>query len=118
MAQNGNGVINAYDRVVMTVLPQFIREVPSIFPGEIFDLNAFFPGFGRLKAAVSRIILGLVPYVSGSPVSLGFFIVIKFCGLVQGSPNSHSRSHVYSRLCSCDSSTRNSYWLLDASYLG
>ncbi|MCC5937915.1 MAG: TonB-dependent receptor [Lunatimonas sp.] len=111
--QNGDGVINAADRVVMPgAYPDFIYGSTINLSWRNFDLNAFFQGVEGVAQSTQGLSWGLVPYIQGSPPPVDF---INNMWTGEGSTNSHPAMYIsgYGPV----TGTRNSYWLLDASYL-
>lgn len=111
--QNGDGVINAADRIVMDgAYPDFIYGSTINLAWRNFDINAFFQGVEGVKQSTQGLSWGLVPYIQGSPPPVDF---INNMWTGEGSTNSHPAMYIsgYGPV----TGLRNSYWLLDASYL-
>ncbi|WP_339925700.1 TonB-dependent receptor [uncultured Cyclobacterium sp.] len=111
--QNNDGVINAEDRVVMDgAYPKFYYGSTINLSWRNFDLNAFFQGVEGYKQSTQGLTWGLVPYIQGSPPPIDF---INNMWTGEGSTNAHPAMYIsgYAPV----TGTRNSYWLLDASYL-
>ncbi|MEX2592953.1 MAG: TonB-dependent receptor [Anditalea sp.] len=111
--QNGDGVINADDRIVMDgAYPRFHYGGTINLSWRNFDLNAFFQGIEGYKQSTQGLSWGLVPYIQGAPPPVDF---VNNMWTGEGSTNEHPAMYVsgYAPV----TGTRNSYWLLDASYL-
>jgi hypothetical protein len=110
--QNSDGVINADDRIVMDgAYPDFLYGSTINLAWKNFDINAFFQGIEGYKQSTQGLTWGLVPYIQGSPPPVDF---INNMWTGEGSTNAHPAMYIsgYAPV----TGTRNSYWLLDASY--
>ncbi|MEX0882935.1 MAG: TonB-dependent receptor [Cyclobacteriaceae bacterium] len=110
--QNGDNVINADDRVVMDgAYPRFHYGSTINLSWKGFDLNAFFQGLEGYKQSTQGLSWGLAPYIQGSPPPVDF---INNMWTGEGSTNAHPAMYIngYAPV----TGTRNSYWLMDASY--
>jgi hypothetical protein len=108
-----DGKIDANDRVVVP------GRYPKLFYGgninlnwKAFDLTAFIQGVEGLKMSTQGLSWGLVPYIQGSPPPMDF-IRNRWTG--EGSTN--SQPAMYKSGYAPVTGTRNTYWLLDASYI-
>jgi len=111
--QNIDGVINADDRIVMDgAYPRFNYGSTINLAWKNLDLNVFIQGLEGYKQSTQGLAWGLVPFIQGSPPPLDF-IANMWTG--EGSTNAHPAMYIsgYAPV----TGTRNSYWLLDASYI-
>ena len=111
--QNGDNVIDAKDRVVVDgAYPKFYYGGTLNLSWKNFDLNAFFQGIEGYKQSTQGLSWGLVPYIQGSPPPVDF---VNNMWTGEGSTNEHPAMYIsgYAPV----TGTRNTYWLLDASYL-
>lgn len=108
-----DGKIDANDRVVVPgAYPKFYYGGTINLTWKNFDLSAFIQGVEGLKMSTQGLSWGLVPYIQGSPAPMDF-VRNRWTG--EGSTNSQPAMYIsgYAPV----TGTRNTYWLLDASYL-
>ncbi|MEO5603455.1 MAG: TonB-dependent receptor [Cyclobacteriaceae bacterium] len=111
--QNADNVIDAKDRVVVDgAYPEFYYGGTINLSWKNFNVNVFFQGVEGLKQSTQGLSWGLVPYIQGSPPPVDF---IENMWTGEGSTNKHPAMYIsgYAPV----TGTRNTYWLLDASYL-
>lgn len=111
--QNGDNVIDAKDRIVVDgAYPDFYYGGTINVSWRNFDLNAFFQGVEGLRQSTQGLSWGLTPYIQGSPPPMDF---IRNMWTGEGSTNEQPAMYIsgYAPV----TGTRNTYWLLDASYL-
>lgn len=111
--QNGDNVIDAKDRIVVDgAFPKFYYGATINLSWKNFDLNVFLQGVEGYKQSTQGLSWGLVPYIQGSPPPVDF---IRNMWTGEGSTNKHPAMYIsgYAPV----TGTRNTYWLLDASYL-
>lgn len=111
--QNGDNKIDADDRIVVDgAYPKFIYGGGLNLSWRNFSLSAFFQGVKGQKLSVQGLAWGLVPYIQGSPPPMDF---IENMWTPENPTNEHPAMYVsgYAPV----TGTRNTYWLLDASYL-
>jgi TonB-linked SusC/RagA family outer membrane protein len=111
--QNGDDVIDAKDRIVFDgAYPKFYYGGTINLSWKNFDINAFFQGIEGYKQSTQGLSWGLSPYTQGSPPPMDF---VNNMWTGEGSTNKHPAMYIsgYAPV----TGTRNSYWLLDASYL-
>ena len=109
---NGDGVIDAKDRVVLPgAFPSLTYSGTINLSWKNFDLNAFIQGVYGLKATTQGLSWGLTPYIQGSPPPMD---LVKNQWTKDGSTNLHPAMYIsgYGPV----TGTNNSYFLLDASY--
>jgi hypothetical protein len=109
---NGDGVINADDRVVVDgAFPNFYYGGNINVFWKNFDLTLFFQGVEGYKMSTQGLTWGLTPYIQGSPPPMDF-VNNRWTG--EGSTNEQPAMYIsgYGPV----TGTRNTYFLLDASY--
>ncbi|MEO8416181.1 MAG: TonB-dependent receptor [Ginsengibacter sp.] len=110
---NGDGVIDAKDRVVVPgAFPKFDYSGSINLSWKNFDLSAFIQGVYGLKASTQGLTWGLTPYIQGSPPPVDF---VKDRWTGEGSTNKNPAMYIsgYGPV----TGTTNTYFLLDASYV-
>jgi TonB-linked SusC/RagA family outer membrane protein len=108
-----DGKIDANDRVVVDgAYPKFYYGGNIGLTWKNFDLSAFIQGVEGLKMSTQGLSWGLVPYIQGSPPP-NDFIKNRWTG--EGSTN--EQPAMYKSGYAPVTGTRNTYWLLDASYV-
>jgi hypothetical protein len=97
--------------VVPGAYPKFYYGGSLNLTWKNFDLSAFVQGVEGLKMSTQGLSWGLVPYIQGSPPTMDF-VNSRWTG--EGSTNSQPAMYIsgYAPV----TGTRNTYWLLDASY--
>lgn len=112
---NGDGVINAEDRVVVNgAYPKFFYGGSLNLGWKGFDLTAFFQGVQGFSHYVggSHMAWGYTPYTQGSPPTLDF---IK--NMWTPERPSNTTPAIYQSQYRPNTGTPSTYWLLDASYV-
>ncbi|MGR3304371.1 MAG: SusC/RagA family TonB-linked outer membrane protein, partial [Candidatus Scalindua sp.] len=110
--QNGDNKIDADDRkVVDGAYPSFYYGGSINLSWKNFDLTAFFQGVEGFKMSTQGLTWGLTPYIQGSPPPVDF-VNNRWTG--DGSTNEHPA--MYKSGYGPVTGTRNTYFLLDASY--
>jgi TonB-linked SusC/RagA family outer membrane protein len=107
-----DGKIDANDRVVVPgAYPKFFYGGTLNLTWKNFDISAFIQGVEGLKMSTQGLSWGLVPYIQGSPPPMDF-VNSRWTG--EGSTNTQPAMYIsgYAPV----TGTRNTYWLLDASY--
>ncbi len=112
---NGDGVINAEDRVMVNgAYPKFFYGGSLNVSWKGFDLTAFFQGVEGFSHYVggSHMAWGYTPYTQGSPPTLDF---IKNMWTPENPSN--TTPAIYQSQYRPNTGTPSTYWLLDASYI-
>jgi hypothetical protein len=110
--QNGDNKIDADDRAVVDgAYPSFYYGGSINLSWKNFDLTAFFQGVEGFKMSTQGLTWGLTPYIQGSPPPVDF-VNNRWTG--EGSTNEHPA--MYKSGYGPVTGTRNTYFLLDASY--
>jgi TonB-linked SusC/RagA family outer membrane protein len=113
--QNGDGVINAEDRVVCDgFYPDFYYGGSLNLSWRNFDVSAFFQGIEGVKNYLGGMhrAWGYAPYVQGSPPTMD---LVRNHWTGEGSTNKYPA--MYEQTYLPINGTASTYWLLDASYL-
>ncbi len=111
--QNGDGIIDAKDRVVVDgAYPKFYYGGSLNLSWKNFDFTAFFQGVAGQKFYVGGSGWGLSPFVQGSAPRLDF---IKNMWTGEGSTN--SQPAMYYAGYQPVTGTASTFWLLNSSYL-
>ena len=110
---NGDGVIDAKDRVVTPgAFPKFDYSTIINLSWKNFDLSAFIQGVYGLKATTQGLTWGLTPYIQGSPPPMD---LVKHQWTGDGSTNKYPAMYIsgYGPV----TGTTSTYFLLNASYV-
>ena len=110
---NGDGVIDAKDRVVIPgAFPKFNYSTIINLSWKNFDLSAFIQGVYGLKATTQGLTWGLTPYIQGSPPTMD---LVKHQWTGDGSTNKYPAMYIsgYGPV----TGTTSTYFLLNASYV-
>ncbi|MDP4130519.1 MAG: TonB-dependent receptor [Bacteroidota bacterium] len=110
---NGDGVIDAKDRVVVPgAFPKFDYSTIINLTWKNFDLSAFIQGVYGLKASTQGLTWGLTPFIQGSPPPMD---LVKHQWTGEGSTNKYPAMYIsgYGPV----TGTTSTYFLLDASYV-
>ncbi|HLU93780.1 MAG TPA: TonB-dependent receptor [Membranihabitans sp.] len=113
--QNGDGVINADDRVVVDgYYPKFQYGGSFNLFWRNFDISLFFQGVNGVKNYIGgqHRAWGYTPFTQGSPPPMDF-VNNRWTG--EGSTNEYPA--IYEQSYQPVNGTASTYWLLDASYL-
>lgn len=111
---NGDGIINADDRVVVDgAYPKFYYGGSMNLSWRGFDLSAFFQGVEGVKHYIggSHTAWGFTPFTQGSPPTLDF---IK--NMWTPERPSNTTPAIYQSQYKPNTGTASTYWLMDASY--
>jgi TonB-linked SusC/RagA family outer membrane protein len=112
---NGDGVINADDRVVVDgMFPKFYYGGSLNVLWKNLDVSLFIQGINGVKNYLGGLYTawGYTPYVQGSPPTMDF---VKNHWTGEGSTNKYPA--MYEQTYLPVNGTASTYWLLDASYL-
>ncbi|MDR1982139.1 MAG: SusC/RagA family TonB-linked outer membrane protein [Tannerellaceae bacterium] len=112
---NGDGVINADDRIVVDgAYPKFFYGGSINVLWKNLDVSLFVQGINGLKNYNGGLYTGwgYIPYVQGSPPPMDF---VKNRWTGEGSTNKYPA--IYEQTYRPLTGTESTYWLLDASYL-